>query len=311
MNYTRRDFGKLALAAFPVTRLMALPSSDFGGVQIGIIAPYSFRRTANTAEEVLESLAKLGISAVELQNTAVEAFAGAPGPGPRWRRDQEPTPEQEAARRKAVEDLRQWRLSVPMDKFAELRKMYQEKGVKIFAFKLRLTETMSDKEYGYCFDVAKTLDASHVTMELPEEANLTRRIGEFAKQRKTYVGYHNHTQVNEQSWDTALAQSAFNGINLDVGHFTDAINKSPIPFIQKHQDRIVSMHLKDKEYGSKGGANVPWGQGDTPLKEILQLMKKEKYQFPAVIELEYPVPEGSTPMAEIAKCLQFCKQALA
>jgi sugar phosphate isomerase/epimerase len=311
MNYTRRDFGKLALAAFPVTRLMALPSSDFSGVQIGIIAPYSFRRTANTAEEVLESLAKLGISAVELQNTPVEAFAGAPGPGPRWRRGQEPTPEQQAARRKAAEDLRQWRISVSMDKFEALRKMYAETGVDIFAFKLRLTETMSDEEYDYCFNVARTLGASHVTMELPEDANLTRRIGEFAAKRKFHVGYHNHTQVNEQSWDKALGQSPYNGLNLDVGHFTDAINKSPIPFIQKHHDRIVSMHLKDKQYGSNGGANLPWGQGDTPLKEILQLMKEEKYQFPAVIELEYPVPEGSTPIAEIAKCVQFCKKALA
>jgi sugar phosphate isomerase/epimerase len=71
------------------------------------------------------------------------------------------------------------------------------------------------------------------------------------------------------------------------------------------------MHLKDKKYGTNGGANLPWGQGDTPLVEILQLMKKEKYQFPAVIELEYPVPEGSDPMAEIAKCVEFCKEALA
>jgi hypothetical protein len=311
MDYTRRDFGKIALAAFPMARLMAQPNSDFGGVQIGIIAPYSFRRTANTTEEILASLVKLGISSVELQNTAVEAFAGAPGPGPRGRRGEEPTPEELAARRKAVEELRQWRLSVPMDKFEALRKEYLAGGVSILAFKLRLTETMSDEEYDYCFNVAQTLGASHVTMELPEDANLTRRIGEFATSCKIRVGYHNHTQVNEQSWDTALSQSPYNGLNLDVGHFTDAINKSPIPFIQKHRSRIWSMHIKDKNYGSNGGANLPWGEGETPLKEILQLMKTQNYEFPAVIELEYPVPEGSSPMAEIAKCLQFCKKALA
>ena len=311
MNYTRRDFGKIALAAFPMARLMAQPNSDFGGVRIGIIAPYSFRRTANSAEEILENLVKLGISSVELQNTPVEAFAGAPASGPRRRRGQEPTPEQQAARRKAVEELRQWRLSVSMDKFEALRKQYQDEGVSIFAFKLRLTETMSDGEYDYCFNVTRALGASHITMELPEDANLTQRIGEFAAKHKTYVGYHNHTQVNEQSWDTALAQSPYNGINLDVGHFTDAINKSPIPFIQKHHGRIWSMHIKDKNYGANGGANLPWGQGETPLKEILQLMKTQNYQFPAVIELEYPVPEGSNPVAEIAKCLQFCKEALA
>jgi hypothetical protein len=57
-------------------------------------------------------------------------------------------------------------------------------------------------------------------------------MNKFAAKRKIYVGYHNHTQVNEQSWDTALSQSPYNGINLDVGHFTDAISKSPIPFIK-------------------------------------------------------------------------------
>ena len=56
---------------------------------------------------------------------------------------------------------------------------------------------------------------------------------------------------------------------------------------------------------------MPWGKGDTPLRQILQLMKTARYKFPAGIELEYPIPAGSTPPAEIAKCLQFCKNALA
>jgi hypothetical protein len=56
---------------------------------------------------------------------------------------------------------------------------------------------------------------------------------------------------------------------------------------------------------------MPWGEGDTPLPAILQLMKVERYKFPAGIELEYRIPQGSTPVAEIAKCLRFCKAALA
>ena len=56
---------------------------------------------------------------------------------------------------------------------------------------------------------------------------------------------------------------------------------------------------------------MPWGQGDTPIKEVLQMMKQEKYTFPATIELEYNTPPGSTTMAELAKCLQFAKDALA
>jgi len=40
-------------------------------------------------------------------------------------------------------------------------------------------------------------------------------------------------------------------------------------------------------------------------------MKREKYAFPASIELEYDVPTGSDAVKEAAKCLSFCKQALA
>jgi hypothetical protein len=39
-------------------------------------------------------------------------------------------------------------------------------------------------------------------------------------------------------------------------------------------------------------------------------MQKDKWKFQAAIEFEYPVPQGSTRMAEIAKCVAFCKNIL-
>lgn len=328
MAYRRRDVLKLALGALPAAHLVGRaptilagtkPHSKIAGVQVGIIAPYAFRGTARTAEEILDGVVALGINAVEMQNTPVEAYAGAPapprrrrrgrsqGPGPGGqRRRREPTPEERAAREAWGEEIRAWRLAAPLDKFVEVRERYEDAGVAIYAFKLALTESMPDEEYDYCFNVAKALGASHVTMELNEN---TERIGRFAEKHELYVGYHNHTQVDETSWDAALAQSPYNGINLDVGHFTAAISKSPLPFIEKHHDRIMSMHLKDRQYAE--GPNMPWGQGDTPLKEVLQLMKAERYTFPATIELEYPVPEDSTVTAELERCLAFCRSALA
>jgi L-ribulose-5-phosphate 3-epimerase UlaE len=71
------------------------------------------------------------------------------------------------------------------------------------------------------------------------------------------------------------------------------------------------MHLKDRMKASNGAANLPWGQGETPIKEILMLMRQEKYKFPASIELEYQIPEGSDAVVETSKCVQFCKNALA
>jgi sugar phosphate isomerase/epimerase len=198
-----------------------------------------------------------------------------------------------------------------MDKYKELRKMYNEAGVTIEIVKLALSSQMSDEEFEYTFNVAKALGAHSVTMELPTDEKLTQRIGDFAAKYKIYAGYHNHTQVNATSWERALAQSKYNSINLDIGHFTTAINGSPVPFIKANASRISSFHLKDRKYQTDGGANLPWGQGSTPIKEVLQLMKKEKYKWPANVELEYAIGEGTTVMAEMQKCLDFCKEALA
>src|SRR6185295_16639380 len=112
MPYTRRDFGKLALAAGTAARLIgAKPDSKFGGVQIGAIT-YSFRALPSSAEETLKYCLDCGISAIELMNNVAESYAGAPagagrGPGGPGGGDRgkgggraPATPEQLAARQK-------------------------------------------------------------------------------------------------------------------------------------------------------------------------------------------------------------------
>ena len=314
---TRRELGTLALTA-PAAALLgsrsaraaAPPNSTIAGVQIGLIAPYSFGRDATDADAILKNLVELGISAVELQERPAEAFAGAPalpgfgGPGGR----RELTPEQRAEREAAQEALRKWRLSASLDPFKAFRKKYNDAGVRIYAFKLPLTAAMSDDEYSYTFQVAQALGADHITMELPTEAALTKRIGDFAATRKMRVAYHTHEQGSLTAFDEALAQSPWNAINVDIGHYVAGTSESPVPLFLKHPTRFASIHLKDRKKGK--GPNMPWGQGDTPIVEVLQLMKKNRWTFPATIELEYPVPEGSTRVAEIAKCLAYCRAAL-
>ena len=222
------------------------------------------------------------------------------------------TPEQQAAQRARAEELKKWRLSVSMDKYKELRKMYNEAGVDMYAFKLEPNPNMSHEEYAYIFHVADTLGANHVTLELSSNLEFTKRIGEFAAKKHMRVAYHAHTQANMTAWDRALDLSPGNAINLDCGHYFAGTGESPIPLILKRHDRIASMHLKDRrKQGAPGGDNLAWGKGDTPVREILQLMRKEKYTFPASIELEYQIPEGSDAVVETSKCVQFCKNALA
>jgi sugar phosphate isomerase/epimerase len=340
MDFSRRDLGKLALAALPASRLLAAkPNSNFDGVQVGVIT-YSYRSMpgANDAKELLKYIVDSGVSGIELMGPAAEIYAGSPagagrgpggGGGGQGRAPGAPgggggqgrgqggggrqpmTPEQQAAQRARGEDLKKWRLSVSMDKYKELRHMYNEAGVKIYAFKLEPNPNMSDEEYEYIFHVADTLGANHVTLELSNNAEFTQRIGEFAAKKHMVVAYHAHLQATITAWDAVLAQSKGNAINLDCGHYVAGTSESPIPVILKHHDRIASIHLKDRKKASNGADNLPWGQGETPIRDILQLMRKEKYNFPASIELEYQIPEGSDAVVETSKCVQFCKNALA
>ena len=113
------------------------------------------------------------------------------------------------------------------------------------------------------------------------------------------------------AWDEAIAQSPRNGLQLDIGHYVAGTGLSPVPLIEKHHARIFSMHLKDrKRLCHDSSENMPWGQGDTPIKEVLQTLKKNKWAIPVGIEFEYTVPAGSTWDAEIAKCVAYGKAAL-
>lgn len=332
MDFTRRDLGKLALAAIPVSRLLAKPNSNFDGVQVGVIT-YSYRSMpgANDAAALLKYIVDSGVSGIEMMAPAAEIYAGSPapagrGPGGPGRGPGAPggqgrgqgrggrppmTPEQRAEMAARAEELKKWRLSVSMDKYKALRKMYNDAGVEIYAFKLEPTPAMSDEEYDYIFHVADTLGANHVTLELSNDTAFTKRLGDFAAKKHMRVAYHAHTQATMTAWDTVLEQSTGNAINLDCGHFVAGTSESPIPLIRKRHDRIASIHLKDRKKGTDGGANLPWGQGETPIKDILALIRQEKYKFPASIELEYQIPEGSDAVVEVSKCVQFCKNALA
>jgi sugar phosphate isomerase/epimerase len=80
----------------------------------------------------------------------------------------------------------------------------------------------------------------------------------------------------------------------------------PVDFITRHHQRIVTLHLKDRK--KDNGANMPFGQGDTPIKPVLQLLEQKKFDIPANIEYEY---KGADTLAEVKKCFEYCKQALA
>jgi sugar phosphate isomerase/epimerase len=339
---TRRDFliksafGAAGLLTAPtwlqgapaIIRNFNKPNSLINGVQIGCIT-YSFRSMPDqSAEATLQYVKDSGLSAIELMGDPAESFAGMPiSPinrskmnqlGGKARRGEELTVEE----KKELNDMRAqgeafqkevaiWRSNADMKKFEQMRKMYKDAGVSIYAFKPNaFGKNNTDAEIAYGMKAAKALGASHVTLEHPSDDAHTLKLGKMGEQNDMSVGYHGHEQETFDFWDTAIAQSPKNGLNLDAGHYIAAGQTDLLPLIEKQHARILSMHTKDRTTPAHGKGNVVWGTGDTPIPELLKMMKSNKYKFPATIELEYQIPEGSDAVKEVQKCVEYCEKAL-
>ena len=155
-----------------------------------------------------------------------------------------------------------------------------------------------------------------MTLELPTGPDADKelkRLGDWALKYKMLAAYHTHQQGSMTALNTAFEVSKGNAANVDLGHFMAATNPggTPLDFLNKFHDRIASFHLKDRTTVAHCGLNLPWGTGETPIPRILQTVQKNKWTMPATIELEYNIPEGSDAVKEVAKCLEFCRKALA
>lgn len=321
--------GTQALFCAPsLLRFWKRPESPFGELTLGVIT-YSFRSMPEqNAEAILRYVKESGIGAIELMGDPAEAFAGKPeNPVDRrayfgLRRKQRDGEELSDNEQKELAEMQEqaeaynaevarWRLTASPEKFRDLKEMFREAGIHIYAFKPNaFGMEHSDAEMDYGFRMAKILGASHVTLEHPGHDAHTRKLGDMGKKHGIYVAYHGHEQQTPTFWDTALDQSAYNALNLDLGHYVAAGNPSPLDLIIARNERIRSMHLKDRQRPENGKLNLPWGEGNTPIAEVLQLMKKKGYTFPATIELEYDIPEGSDAVREVKKCLAYCQAAL-
>jgi sugar phosphate isomerase/epimerase len=340
MENSRRKFFKTlgAVAALSATQKVIgmpaiiqnlyAPSSLIRGVQVGAIT-YSFREMADqSAEAVLEYVRSCGISAIELMGDPAEAFAGGPKSTIDFRVMSNIFRKRQAKQELSSDEQKQlvafmkereaigiqrteWRKTADMKDFEKLRKMYKKAGVSIYAFKPDAFSVRNlDSDIHFGMRAAKALGAQSVTLEHPADDAHTLKLGKIAETYGLKVGYHGHEQQTFGFWDTALSQSPANSLNLDLGHFVAAGNPNPLDIITQKHANISSMHIKDRQSKANGGANLVWGSGDTPIKEALVMMRDQKYKFPATIELEYKIPEGSDSVKEVKKCVDLCRTML-
>ena len=328
MKFSRRDFGKLS-AGLVSGIAFAQSAPEQGRVQLGVCT-YSFRDmprvNGDAVGPVIEALKECQANVCELFSPQLEPEnvmfnqvlreITKPGPDGKTPSMDQMRAKYEAAMKspEAKEDrkkLREWRLHTPVEHFEDVSRQFDSAGIEIFAYTLNFSKDFTDTELDRCFQQAKALQAK--TIASSTQISMLSRLKPLAEKYKISVAVHGHSETNRpdefsspETFQKALDPSSWFKVNLDIGHFT-AAGFDPVAYIDEHHARITHLHLKDRR--KNNGPNEPFGEGDTPIKEVLQLLKRKGYPIPALIEYEY---EGKgSPVEEVNKCLAYCRTAIA
>jgi sugar phosphate isomerase/epimerase len=279
---SRRTFGKLALGSLPAAATWAKIDSTIHGVRIGV-SGYSFQSLP--LDSAIAAMKSIGLGATEV-----------------WFRHIEP--------KTTREELRAWRLAAPLEQFRKIGMQYDEAGIDKIAFTHDMKDDFTDAELECPFEMARALGA--VRIATSTTLSVATRLVPLMDKHHMEVAFHGHINTadpNEfagpDSFRKALAMSPWARINLDIGQFMGA-GFDPSPFIAEHHAKIPVLHIRDGIRGQRG--KVPWGTGDVPIKEVLQLLKRERY--PIVADIEYDYGGATDPWNEVKKCFAYCKSAL-
>jgi sugar phosphate isomerase/epimerase len=311
MMFSRRDLGRLA-AAVPLSLAMARQSRPSNMTTRGVVfgvETFSFHDLPPSGSPLLiptiiRNMQALGIAECEIMSGHVEPF---PSAMTGWWVQSRRAPDFPARR----EEARQWRLSVPMDYYRDIRRQFEDAGLRIAYYNVNFNETFTDQERDRTFEAAKALGAEGFSSStVLSEA---RRLVPFVARHGMFVAMHNHNNLVDpdqfatpESFETALAMSDLFRVTLDIGHFV-AGNNDPVAFIRRHHDRIVNIHVRDRKRDN--GPNRPFGQGDTPIADVLRLIRDNRYAIRAYLEYEYGSFRSS--LEETQVMLQYCKDVLA
>ena len=204
--------------------------------------------------------------------------------------------------------LRTWRLGVPMAHFEGIRKAFAGAGVTITSYDVPYQDNWSDEEIARSFAMAKALGVPVITSSAV--VSVVPRVAPHAEKAKIKVSFHNHSTIRPNEFATpddfaaAMKVSPLMGATLDIGHFT-AANFDAVDYLTRHHDRINALHIKDRRKDQ--GANMPFGDGDTPIVAVLRLLRDRKWDIPAHIEYEY---RGADAVAEVTRSYDYCRKAL-
>ena len=301
MMFTRRNFGKLALAGLSSSVLAQTASklnrSYFNGVQFGL-QPFCYHDLGMNRENrpiLIRRLVENGLGMVELHAVWYEPNFAAPG----------------VSAEEAREKLRHWRLNPPTGYFRDIKKEFDDNGITICTVYINVGDSFTDAEIDATFEGAKAIGAKGIVGSYG--LAVAHRLGAFPGKHGMYASLHNHDNLsdpdafsNEASIVKGLAYSPDLTATLDVRHFT-AGNGDCVGFLERHHQRVSAVHVGDRR--KNNGRSAPFGEGDAPIIEILRLIRDNQWPIIALLEFEHGTLR--TGVDEVQLMFDYCKRALA
>jgi len=306
---TRREFVTVALGAAATAaggrgspRVLAAQAprapnrSLVGGVQFGL-QPFCYHDLPMTPENratLIRRLVQNGMGTVELHATWVEPRFAGPG----------------IAADRAREQLRDWRLSNPVDHYRRIRQEFDEAGIDVFTYYVNFTSSLTDGEIDAIFAGAKILGARGCVGS--QGLEVSKRVASFPGKHGMFLGIHNHDNLSdpdafstEATFEKGLAFGPNVMATLDTRHFT-AANGDCLAFLEKHHARTSSVHLGDRKRNN--GRSTPFGQGDAPIIEVLRLIRDNHWPIVALLEFEHGTLRPA--VQEVQLMFDYCKRAV-
>lgn len=311
---SRREFGRVVIASLPAAALFGPRGLTAAGRVIVGVSTSSFRDLPRVTgrdnmDDVMRVLQTIRANHLELALANVEPAPPSTGPvmggSPAYPRRIVLTPEQVAATNEGARfALRQWREQMPLDALNDIRGKLTAAGLTVHACSVAYNESFTDTEIDVTFRQAKSLGAAVVSS--PLTLAMAARLVPFAERHKIDVAIHNQVDGNAAGaiataqLKDALALSPLFTLKLDIGNLT-ASNCDPVTELRTYLARVSHVLVKDRL--RNGGASQPFGEGDTPIADVLDVLKTSTRQIPAFVEYDYV---GLRPMAdEVAASVEY------
>jgi sugar phosphate isomerase/epimerase len=303
--YTRRDIGRIALGGVALSA--AYGASSEPGVRLGATT-WSLRDLPrvpgkDNIDDLIKPLKSAGVTEIDLWSYNTEPAGPNFGPGA------PPPPaaypvkiktfskeEIEAANIQVRKLLRDFRGSTPASYYEDIRAKFSAAGITVTAYTVKYDDSFTDDELDQTFRQAKALGASSITAPVTPE--IAKRLASVADK------YQMQVALTDFAMASALPSKLFK-VNADIGAIT-AANSSAVAWLQENHDAVSQLTIKDRRRNK--GLNQQWGDGDTPVQDVLRLVKSKGYTFPVFAEYEY-LGLG-TPAEELQHCMDYMRSAI-